>query len=384
MVIYNARVRTMCGIDFENGYIQMENGKIVSVGDMLDCPASEERFDACRAFALPGLIDAHCHIGMWEDGLGFEGDDGNEDTDPCTPHLRGLDGVNPLDRSFSEALDYGITTVVTGPGSANPIAGQMCAMKTYGRRVDKMLLREPLAIKFALGENPKNSYHEKEQGPATRMAIAAIIREQLAKARQYAKQRTDAAEDEELDEPDFDAKCEALLPLLDHRIKAHIHAHRADDIFTAIRIAKEFDFEYVIVHGTEGHLVAEELAEEGTSVLAGPLIGSRSKPELANSSVAGIGILDRAGVRVAITTDHPEVPSRFLLMSAQLAVEEGLAPDAALRAITSQAAEIVGIGDRVGALRAGLDADVVLFAQDPMQERGKPIAVFVNGKQVRG
>ena len=311
MVIYNARVRTMCGMDFENGYIQMENGKISSVGDMSDCPASEERFDACRAVALPGLIDAHCHIGMWEDGMGFEGDDGNEDTDPCTPHLRGMDGINPLDRSFSEALDYGITTVVTGPGSANPIAGQMCAMKTYGCRIDKMLIKEPLAIKFALGENPKNSYHEKEQGPATRMAIAAIIREQLAKARQYAKQRAEAAEDEELDEPDFDAKCEALLPLLDHRIKAHIHAHRADDIFTAIRIAKEFDFEYVIVHGTEGHLVAEELAEEGASVLTGPLIGSRSKPELVNASVAGVGILDRAGVRVAITTDHPEVPSRF-------------------------------------------------------------------------
>lgn len=384
MVIYNAKVRTMCGTDFENGYIHIENGKIIAVGDMKDCPKSEERFDAHHAVAMPGLIDAHCHIGMWEDGMGFEGDDGNEDTDPCTPHLRGIDGVNPLDRSFSEALNYGVTTVVTGPGSANPIAGQMCAMKTYGHRVDKMLIREPLAIKMAMGENPKNSYHEKEQGPATRMAIAALIREELSKARQYAKQCAEAAGDEDIDEPDYDAKCEALLPLLNHRIKAHIHAHRADDIFTAMRLAKEFDFDYVIVHGTEGHLFAEDLAEEGVSVLTGPLIGSRTKPELVNAKLAGVGILEKAGVHVAITTDHPEVPCHFLLMSAQLAVQEGMNPDAALRAITSQAAAIVGIDDRVGALRAGLDADVVLFASDPLKERGKPLAVFVAGKQVRG
>ncbi len=384
MVIYNARVRTMCGEDFEHGYIHMENGKIVSVGDMADCPNSEQRFDACGAIAMPGFIDAHCHIGMWEDGLGFEGDDGNEDTDPCTPHLRGLDGVNPFDRSFSEALDYGVTTVVTGPGSANPIAGQMCAMKTFGHRIDKMLIREPLAIKIAMGENPKNSYHEKDQGPATRMAIAALIREQLSKAKQYAHQCAEAANDEDIDEPDYDAKCEALLPLLDHRIKAHIHAHRADDIFTAMRIAKEFDFEYVIVHGTEGHLVAQDLAEEGVSVLTGPLIGSRSKPELVNSNLAGVGILDKAGVRVAITTDHPEVPCHFLLMSAQLAVQEGMDGDSALRAITSQAASIVGIDDRVGSLRAGMDADVVLFDSDPLQGRSKPLAVFVCGNQVRG
>lgn len=384
MLIYNAKVRTMCGKDFENGFIQIEHGKITSVGDMSNCPQSQQRFDACGAIAMPGLIDAHCHIGMWEDGLGFEGDDGNEDTDPCTPHLRGMDGVNPFDRSFSEALDYGVTTVVTGPGSANPIAGQMCAMKTYGHRIDKMLIREPLAIKIAMGENPKNSYHEKDQGPATRMAIAAIIREQLSKAKQYAKQCQQAAEDDEIDEPDFDAKCEALMPLLNHKIKAHIHAHRADDIFTAMRIAKEFDYEYVIVHGTEGHMVAEDLAEEGVSVLAGPLIGSRTKPELVNSKLSGVGELEKSGVRVAITTDHPEVPCQFLLMSAQLAAQEGMERNAALRAVTSQAAAIVGIDDRVGALRAGLDGDVILFKNDPLATGSKPLAVFVNGEQVRG
>lgn len=383
MLIINADVRTMAGRNYPNGYILTEGAKIAAVGDMADAPACKDTLDARGAIAMPGLVDAHCHIGMWEDGLGFEGDDGNEDTDPSAPQLRGLDGVNPFDRSFSEALDYGVTAVVTGPGSASPIAGQMCALKTSGRRVDSMLLRAPLAIKMALGENPKTSYHAKAQAPVTRMAIASIIREQLAKAKRYAAQLADAAEDDELEEPEFDAKCEALLPLLDRRIKAHIHAHRADDIFTAIRLAKEFDFDYVIVHGTEGHLVAQELAEEGAQVLAGPLISSRTKPELSNADIAGPGALTRAGVRVAITSDHPEVPCRYLLMSAQLAAEAGMEPEAALRAVTITAAEICGIADRVGSLEAGKDADILLFGEEPMQTHRKPVGVFVNGMRVR-
>ncbi|MEM1485953.1 amidohydrolase [Oscillospiraceae bacterium PP1C4] len=383
MLIMHADVRTMAAHTYKDGFIQCAGGKIIAVGAMADAPEDTDVLDAKGAIAMPGLIDAHCHIGIWEDGMGFEGDDGNEDTDPSTPQLRGIDGVNPFDRSFTEALDYGVTTVVTGPGSANPIAGQMCALKTDGRRVDSMILREPLAIKMAMGENPKTSYHAKAQSPVTRMAIASIIRDQLAKAKKYAQQLADAAEDEELDEPEYDAKCEALLPLLDHRIKAHIHAHRADDIFTAIRIAKEYDFEYVIVHGTEGHLIAQELAEEGASVLAGPLIGARTKPELANSNIAGVGILNKAGVEVAISTDHPEVPCYYLLMSAQLAMNEGLDADAALRSITINAAKICGIDDRVGSLEVGKDADIVLFAQEPMQTHAKPATVIINGKRVR-
>ena len=383
MVIVNADVRTMAGESFENGYVHMDGGMIVSVGPMARAPRDAERFDAAGAVALPGLVDAHCHIGMWEDGLGFEGDDGNEDTDPCTPHLRGLDGVNPFDRAFSEALDYGVTTVVTGPGSTNPIAGQMCAIKTYGRRVDRMVVREPLAVKMALGENPKTSYHEKPQGPGTRMAIAALIREQLRKAEKYGRQQKDAAQDEDLDEPEYDAKCEALLPLLNGEVKAHFHAHRADDIFTAIRIAKEFGLGYVIIHGTEGYLVAGELAGEGAQVVVGPLIGARTKPELARADLRGPGILDRAGVRVAICTDHPEVPCQYLMMSARLAVDAGMDRDAALRAVTIQPARICGIDHRVGSLEPGKDGDVLLFDADPMEQNCKPVAVFLMGERVR-
>lgn len=383
MIIINADVRTMAGERYEKGYIHVMDGKIVSVGPMEQAPGDEERFDAAGGVALPGLVDAHCHIGMWEDGLGFEGDDGNEDTDPVTPQLRGLDGVNPFDRAFSEALDWGVTTVVTGPGSANPIAGQMCAMKTYGRRVDDMLLAAPLAIKMAMGENPKTSYHEKQLGPATRMGIAAAIREQLSKAKKYGEQLERAEQDNELDEPEYDAKCEALLPLLRGQIKAHIHAHRADDIFTAIRIAKEFGFGYVIVHGTEGHLVADLLAQEGAAVITGPLLGARSKPELKNADDGGAGALDRAGVKVAVATDHPELPCRFLLLSAQVAAQNGMDPAAALRAVTFAAAEICGLSDRVGTLAPGRDADIVLFAEEPIETHRKPFAVFVNGKRVR-
>ena len=383
MLIINADIRTMAGDVYRKGYIHFADGKITSVGPMAECPEDRECFDAGGAIAIPGLVDAHCHIGMWEDGMGFEGDDGNEDTDPSTPHLRGIDGVNPFDRSFAEALDYGVTTVVTGPGSANPIAGQMCALKTAGHRVDRMILREPLAIKMAMGENPKTTYHAKTQTPVTRMGIAAIIREQLAKAKKYQEQLNDAAEDAELDEPEYDAKCEALLPLLEGKIKAHIHAHRADDIFTAIRIAKEFGFGYVIVHGTEGYLVADELLGEGTQVIAGPLFGTRSKPELSNSNVSGVGRLAAAGVPVAISTDHPEVPCHYLLMSAQLAAHEGMDADAALRAVTIEAARICGLDDRVGSLEAGKDADILLFGEEPMQTYKKPLAVFLDGKQVR-
>lgn len=383
MLIINAEIRTMAGRDYASGYIQIVGEKIVSVGPMEDCPADFETIDAQGKIAMPGLIDAHSHIGMWEDGMGFEGDDGNEETDPVTPHLRAIDGVNPFDRSFAEALSYGVTTVVTGPGSSNPISGQFCALKTCGKRVDKMIVRAPLAIKMAMGENPKSCYHEKDGGPATRMAVAALIREQLAKAQKYAKQLAEAAKDDELDEPEYDAKCEALLPLLDHRIKAHIHAHRADDIFTAIRIADEFGFGYVIVHGTEGHLVADELAEEQAPVIVGPLIGARTKPELSNASASGPGILRAAGVQVAICTDHPEVPEHYLLMSARLAVEHGMEPQAALRAITIEAAKICEISDRVGSIEAGKDADILLFDREPLECCGRPSAVILNGKKVR-
>lgn len=384
MLIVNADIRTMAQRDYPHGFVEVCGEKIMTVGPMEDCPPldGQEVLDAQGWIAVPGFVDAHSHIGMWEDGLGFEGDDGNEDTDPATPHLRGLDGVNPMDRAFAEARASGVCTVVTGPGSANPIAGQMCALKTLGRRVDDMVVREPLAMKMAMGENPKSSYHEKQQGPATRMAIAAVLREHLAKAQKYQEQLERALEDEDLEEPEYDAKCEALLPLLKGQIQAHIHAHRADDMFTGLRIAREFGFAPVLIHGTEGYLVADLLAKEGVPVVVGPLMGARTKPELAQSDIRAAGILNRAGVPIAICTDHPEVPENYLLLSAQMAVQGGLDQKAALRAITIEPARICGIQDRVGSLEPGKDADLLLFRQEPMETREPPQVVIISGQRV--
>lgn len=379
MLICNAMVYTMAGEDYQNGYIHILDGKIAAVGEMQNAPSDSEKVDAGGRIAVPGFVDAHCHIGMWEDGLGFEGDDGNEDTDPSTPQLRAIDAVNPFDRSFQEALEAGVTTVITGPGSSNPIAGQLCAMKTFGNRVDKMLIKAPLAIKMALGENPKVSYHAKSQAPVTRMAVAAIIREQLMKAKKYEQQVKEAALDEDLEEPEYDAKCEALLPLLRKEIPVHFHAHRADDIFTAIRIAAEFEIPYVLIHATEGHLVADELTAEGSCAVTGPLMGTRTKPELANFNIAGPGILKRAGVPTAICTDHPEVPCHYLLMSAQLAADAGMDRMDALRAITIDAAKIANVDSVVGSIEPGKDADILLFSTHPMQTRVSPDFVMING-----
>ena len=271
MRIVNARIFPIDAPPIEDGFVEIEEGKIAAIGSMKEaCPAEGELLDAAGGWLFPGFIDAHCHLGMWEDGLGFEGDDGNESTDPATPQLRALDAVNPLDPCFREALAAGVTTVVTGPGSANPVGGQLCAMKTYGRRMEEMLLLAPAAMKMALGENPKTTYNEKSQTPMTRMGTAAVIREQLSKASRYAHDKALAAEDEDLDEPDYDAKCEALLPVVRGELPVHFHAHRLDDMFTARRIAGEFHLRYVLVHGTQGHLAPDLLAEDGAPVLCGP------------------------------------------------------------------------------------------------------------------
>ena len=253
MLIINGTVHTMDGLTIPNGYVAVSGDKIAKVGPMEECPDhwEGETLDARQGHILPGFIDAHCHLGMFGDALGFEADDGNEATDPCTPHLRAIDAVNPLDRCFEEARQAGVTTVLTGPGSANPISGQFAAIKTTGKWVDAMVVQAPAAMKLALGENPKCVYNERHETPVTRMATAAIIRENLAKALEYGEKLERAAEDEEEDKPDYDAKLEALLPVVRGELPVHIHAHRADDIATAIRISKEFGLKCVIVHGTE-------------------------------------------------------------------------------------------------------------------------------------
>ena len=384
MLIINGTVHTMDGPIIEKGYVAVSGSKIAAAGPMEECPQNWEGeiFDAQGGHICPGFIDAHCHLGMFGDALGFESDDGNEETDPSTPHLRAIDAVNPLDRCFSEARAAGVTTVLTGPGSANPISGQFAALKTDGRWVDAMVVKAPAAMKLALGENPKQVYHDRDETPVTRMATAAIIRENLRKAVEYGEKLDKAAQDEDTDPPDYDAKLEALLPVVRGELPVHIHAHRADDIATGVRIAREFGLRCVIVHGTEGHLIPELLAEAGIPVITGPALGDRSKPELANMTLENPALLRRAGVEVAICTDHPEVPVQYLPLCAALAVKGGLDPEEALAAITVTAAGIAGLGDVLGTLAPGREADVVVTSRHPLELLGEVRAVLIGGRRI--
>ena len=385
MLIQNGVVHPMDAPVIPRGFVLLEGDKIAAVGPMEALPAgySGEVLDAEGGHIFPGFIDAHCHLGLFGDALGFEADDGNESTDPCTPQLRAIDGVNPLDRGFQEAREGGVTTVLTGPGSANPIAGQFLAIKTTGRWVDEMVVKAPAAMKFALGENPKSVYNDRKETPVTRMATAALIREQLSKAQEYQDKQAKADEDPEEEMPDYDAKLEALAPVVQGQLPAHFHAHRADDIATALRISREFGLKQVIVHGTEGYKIADLLAAEGAAVITGPCLTDRSKPELVGQTLENPALLARAGVKVAICTDHPETPIQYLPLCAAMAVRGGMEEEAALAAITSAAAEIAGISKRVGSLTPGKDADVVVTTGHPFDWNGRIKAVFIDGQQVQ-
>ena len=387
MLLVNARLFPMsisAPSVIDAGFLRVVEGKIVAIGDMADCitPAPDELvFDAAGQSCFPGFIDAHCHVGMWEDGLAFEGDDGNEDTDPCTPHLRAMDGVNGFDRCFADAAVAGVTTLVISPGSANVIAGQIFAYKSG--TVGQVMNDQPLAMKFALGENPKTTYHAKSQAPVTRMGIAALIREQLAKARDYANALAEAESDEDVDKPEYDAKCESLLGVLRGEMTAHFHAHRADDILTALRICEEFSMKPVIVHGTDATLTADLLAKRKVPVLAGPLLCDRAKPELRALSLSTPQALYEAGVPLALVTDHPVTPIEYLPLCAALAVRGGMDRLHALRAMTCDAAAAIGLSGKVGSLDVGCDGDFVLFAGDPLDVQVTPSAVFIEGVQVK-
>jgi len=389
LLIKNAKLLTMAGADYDNGYIAVEGEKITALGDdaadlaALEA-ASSEVIDAKGCYVLPGFIDAHCHVGMWEDSVGFEGDDGNETSDPVMPHLRAIDAIYHADRAFAEARESGVTTVVTGPGSANVIGGQFAALKTFGRRVEDMILKEPVAMKVAFGENPKTVYHEKRQAPMTRMATAALLRESLMKAQEYKRMKEDHERDSEnFDKPDYDMKMEALLKVLNREIPVKAHAHRADDILTAIRIAKEFGLRITIEHCTEGHLITNILREENVSVITGPFLTDRSKIELRNQSAKAPGIISAAGIKTAIMTDHPCTPVQYLSLCAAVAVKEGMDETEALRAITINAAEITGIDDRVGSLAVGKDADIIVMDGHPLELKSKVLYTIINGQVVK-
>ncbi len=383
-LIMNGNIMTMENEQYENGYLVMEHGKIQSLGNMDDLQMEraqfEHVFDAGGMMVLPGFVDAHSHIGMWEDGLGFEGADGNEDTDPITPHLRAIDAINPMDTSFGEGLAAGVTTSVTGPGSANVLGGSFAAIKMWGNRIDDMIIQSPVAIKAALGENPKHIYHAKNQSPVTRMATAAILREALCKAKDYlnAMEKYENNPEEE-DKPEIDIKSDALIAVLQNRLPLKVHAHRADDIFTAIRIAKEFGISITLEHATEAYMVAKEIAKEGYPVLIGPMLCERSKPELKNLSFASGGLLEKAGIHPAIVTDHPVIPVQYLPICAALCVREGMSTTCALEAITINAARCCGIDARVGSLAPGKDADIVIFKRHPFELMATPERVYING-----
>ena len=380
ILIKNGHVKTMAGPDLECGDVLIENGKIKEVGTGLTAPEGATVIDAAGRIVAPGFIDAHCHIGLDNEGMGWEGMDYNEIVEPCTPQLRGIDSINPIDEAFMNAVKGGVTTAVTGPGSANVIGGTFAAIKLYGKRVDKMILKDPVAMKVAFGENPKRCYSNMKKSPSTRMATAALLREMLFKTKRYMEDKEEA-EKNGTKAPAFDMKLEAMIPVLKKEIPLKAHAHRADDIFTSIRIAREFDVDITLDHCTDGSLIADELAEEGLPAFVGPSLGKKSKIELANKSFETPGDLTRAGVKVSIITDAPVIPLQYLPMCAGMAVKAGLDVEEAWKSITINPATSIGIADRVGSLEAGKDADVVIHNGNPLTDIDSSVATaIIDGK----
>jgi imidazolonepropionase-like amidohydrolase len=356
--------------------ILIEGKKIIKIGKNLEAEAAEI-VDAKQKYVYPGFIDAHCHIGLFEESIGFEGSDGNEITNPITPELRAIDAINPMDISLHEALMGGVTTASTGPGSANVLGGQFTIIKLAGRRVDDMVVKAYSAMKCAFGENPKRCYRGK--GPETRMSTAAKLREMLFKAKEYMDKL--AISDEEK-KPAYNMQYEALIPLLKREVPLKAHAHRADDIFTSIRIAKEFNLLLTLDHCTEGHLVADLLAKENYPAIVGPSFGNRSKFELKEKSFETAKVLQEAGVKIAINTDSPVIPLQHLNMCASYAVTAGMDAYEALKAITINPAEILGIDKEVGSIEVGKDADIVIWNGDCLNIQNQVEMTIVNGNIV--
>ncbi len=383
LVIIHGNIKTMDAKDYEDGYVQIEDGKIMAVGDMRTCRSDilwendeVQIVDARGNLVMPGIIEAHCHMGITEEKKGMEGDDCNENVDPVTPYLRAIDAINPMDAAFNDAIQAGITSAMIGPGSANVVGGQFAFLKTHGRCIDKMVVKAPAAMKVAFGENPKVNYSGQNVSPSTRMAIAAMLREELVKAREY---YTRKKADPEM-APDFRYEC--WIPVLNGEIPLKAHVHRADDILTAVRIAKEFGLRMTLDHCSEGHLIMEELREAGFPAIVGPDMASRNKIEVKNMAFKTAGILSRKGILTAVTTDHPVSKIQFLPICAGLAVKEGMSPEEGMRSITINAARICGVDDRVGSLTAGKDGDVVIFDSNPMEVFTRTLCTIIEGKIV--
>lgn len=394
MEIINGLIHTMGkqGV-IKHGAIQVENGKIVWVGTMgewqerrraetknRELDGSDQVLDAGGGWVLPGIIEAHCHMGITEEKKGMEGDDCNETVDPVTPWLRAIDAINSMDAAFDDAVRAGITAAMIGPGSSNVVGGQFALVKTRGRRIDHIIVKAPAAMKVAFGENPKVNYSGQGKSPSTRMAIAGMLRRELFEAKKYWEQKQKAQEKGEDFQEDFTREC--WIPVLRREIPLKAHVHRVDDIFTAIRIAREFGLNMTLDHCSEGHLIAEGLAAEGYPAIVGPDLTSRNKIEVQNVAFKTAGVLARAGALVAITTDHPVSQIQTLPLCAGMAVKSGLPMEEGLRAITVNAARICGVSDRMGTLEPGKDADIAIFSGNPMEVFTRTLYTIIDGRVV--
>lgn len=393
--IKNATLMTITNGTMENGTILIDNGKITAIGHEVTIPEDAKVIDGTGKTVTPGFIDPHCHTGIFADGIGWEHSDGNEVTDPITPQLRALDALNPDDMAWPELVEAGVTTVLTGPGSANLIGGTWICVKTQPKpNVAEMILLEPAGMKMALGENPRRAYGSQKRMPSTRMGNAAVLRNALFESQnfmrkqekyaadlaEYEQKKADGDEDaKEPTPPDRNLKMEALVKVLKRELKARIHAHRADDIMTAIRISEEFGLDYTIEHCTEGYKIADILAEKGVEVTCGPAILSRPKFEMRGMTPKNPGLLAKAGVKVGIQTDEMSAV-KFLALNAALAVRYGMPKEEALKAITINAAEIIGVADRVGSLEVGKDADLLVLPGHPLDLMSTPDLVFIDGE----
>ena len=382
LLIKNGKIMTMSGKNYNRGSILIKDKKIVEIGENININNNEDYkiIDAENCWVMPGLIEAHCHVGIQEERKGFEGNDCNEMNEPITPYLRGLDGINVMDSAFHTALTAGITGLMVGPGSSNVVGGQFVFIKTHGRTIDNMTVLEPAAMKIAFGENVKTNYNQKNVMPSTRMSVAALLREELFEAQKYAQNKKNAMENGENFEVVFRKEC--WLPVINREIPLKAHVHRADDILTAIRIAKEFNLNLTLDHCTEGHLMSEEIKESGFPAIVGPSLSIRNKIETQNADFKTAGILHKAGVKVAITTDHPVTRIQDLPICAGFAAREGLGVEEGLKAITINAAEICNVSDRVGSLEVGKDADIAIFDGNPMEVFTKTLYTIIDGEVV--
>ncbi len=382
LIIKNGRIFTMADRVLDPGNVYIENGRIIDVNDDTNPTVNEDDvvIDATDLWVLPGIVEAHSHIGITEEKKGMEGDDCNETTSPVTPELRALDAINPLDPAFHNAIQAGITTVLVGPGSTNVVGGQFLLMKTHGRVIDDMKILEPAAMKVSFGENPKGAYKDLNKPPSSRMTIASLLREQLFQAVQYQTKKQNAAKNNETFEEDF---ClEAWMPVLEKKIPLKAHVHRTDDILTAIRIAKEFDLNLTLDHCSEAHIIADEIKESGFPCIVGPDVACRNKLEIKNADFKTVGILAKKGILVAITTDHPVTLIQYLPICAGLAAKKGLGIEEGLKAITINAAKICGAGERIGSIEIGKDADIAIFTGNPMEVFTHTVYTIINGEVV--